>query len=47
MGLQNKYGVFLDGFLVGKFDTPTEAYETAQFAYEETGEFHEVKLCYC
>ncbi len=43
----NKYGVFLNGYLVSKYDTPLEAYESALLAYNETGTFHEVKLCYC
>jgi len=38
------YGIFLDGMLMEKFDTPEEAYEAGQFAYEETGLFHEVRI---
>ena len=41
-----KYGIYLDGMLLEKFDTPEEAYEAGQYAYEETGEFHEVKLAH-
>jgi hypothetical protein len=41
-----KYGIYLDGMLMEKFDTPEEAYEAAQFAYEETGLFHEVKFAH-
>jgi hypothetical protein len=38
------YGLRLDGLLLEKYDTPEEAYESAQFSYEETGLFHEVVL---
>jgi hypothetical protein len=37
------YGIYLDGMLMERFETPEEAYEAATFAYEETGLFHEVK----
>lgn len=37
-----KYGIVLEGLLLEKFETPEEAYDSAQFAYEETGLFHEV-----
>ncbi|WFB57494.1 hypothetical protein [Paenibacillus sp. BR1-192] len=37
------YGVYLDGQLMEKFSTPGEAYYAAQFAYQETGKFHEVR----
>jgi len=37
-----KYGITIDGLLVETFDTPEEAYEAGQFAYEESGIFHEV-----
>jgi hypothetical protein len=39
-----QYGLRLDGLLLEKYNTPEEAYENAQFAYEETGLFHEVVL---
>lgn len=39
-----RYGIKIDGLLVETFDTPEEAYEAAQFAYQESGEFHEVVL---
>lgn len=39
-----KYGIYLDGMLMEVFDTPEEAYEAGQFAYEESGLFHEIKL---
>jgi hypothetical protein len=42
-GKEMKYGIFLDGLLLEKFDTPEEAYDSAKFAYEETGLFHEVR----
>jgi hypothetical protein len=38
------YGLRLEGLLLEKYDIPDEAYEAAQFAYEETGLFHEVVL---
>jgi len=41
-----KYGITLDGVLMEKFDTPEEAYEAAQFAYEQSGLFHGVVICY-
>lgn len=41
-----KYGVYLDGMLMEKFDTPDEAYAAGTFAYEETGLFHEVKIAH-
>lgn len=37
-----KYGIKIDGILVETFVTPEEAYEAGQFAYEESGIFHEV-----
>lgn len=40
--MKMKYGIFLDGMLMEKFDTPDEAYEAGIFAYTETGEFHEI-----
>lgn len=40
------YGITLDGILMEKFDTPEEAYEAAQYAYEETGIFHGVTLAH-
>ncbi|QJI52373.1 hypothetical protein [Psychrobacillus phage Perkons] len=38
------YGIYLDGMLMEKYGTPEEAYESAQFAYEESGLFHEVRF---
>lgn len=39
-----KYGIYLDGLLMEMFDTPDEAYENAIYAYNASGEFHEVKM---
>jgi len=39
-----RYGIKCDGLLVLTYDTPEEAYESAQLAYQETGVFHEVVL---
>lgn len=41
-----KYGIFLNGILLEEFNTPEEAYEAGKFAYEETGEFHEIRKVY-
>ena len=41
-----KYGVYLDGLLMEKFDSPEEAYEAGTFAYEESGMFHEVRIAH-
>ena len=38
------YGVYLYDLLIEKYDTPEEAYESGMFLYEETGEFHEIKM---
>lgn len=39
-----KYGIYLDGLLIEKFDEPEEAYEEAMSAYDQSGMFHEVRL---
>ena len=39
-----KFGVYLDGILIEKFNTPEEAYEAGKVAFEESGLFHEIKL---
>lgn len=37
-----RYGIKIDELLVETFNTPEEAYEMAQFAYQESVIFHEV-----
>lgn len=32
-----KYGIFYEGCLMEKFDTPDKAYEAAIYAYNESG----------
>jgi hypothetical protein len=39
-----KYGIYLNGELMASYDTPDEAYENVVYAYNETGEFHEVRI---
>lgn len=41
-----KYGIYIDGMLMEKFDTPEEAYEAGIYAFEATGEFHEIKVAH-
>ncbi|MEK5098615.1 MULTISPECIES: hypothetical protein [Bacillus] len=39
-----KFGIYLDGILMEKFNSPEEAYEAGRSAFEESGLFHEIRL---
>ncbi|GIN67092.1 hypothetical protein J41TS2_25130 [Bacillus sonorensis] len=39
-----KFGIYLDGILMEKFNSPEEAYDAGRSAFEESGLFHEIRL---
>lgn len=39
-----RYGIYLQGMLMQSYESPKEALDSAVFALQETGVFHEVKV---